>query len=130
VTRDTLEIVEDYDSEHQASLAKAKLEAYGVSSRLLSSRKTGRYGAELPARTIVAVSPEDVEAAREILLGDHGGALSATLEGRLPPGADELCRFCGAEALERVRDDGTIEAFRWMFRLRRHYRCRSCARDQ
>jgi hypothetical protein len=130
VTRDELEIIEDYDTEHAASLAHAKLEAYGLNARLLESRRTARYGAELPARTILAVRPEDVAAAREILFGDQSAALADTPEGRLPPGPDELCKFCGAEELARVRHDGPTEALRWMFRMRKHYRCGRCGRDQ
>jgi len=130
VTGDELEIVENYDSEYEASLAHAKLEAYGVSAKLLESRRTARHGAELPARTIVAVRCEDAAAAREILAGDHSAALADTPEGRLPPSPDELCKFCGAEELARVRGDVTVEALRWMFRMRKHWRCRRCGRDQ
>ena len=116
-----------YSYPHQASLAKSALGAYGVEAWVLEERAA--WHAAGPPEVKLAVRLADVEAAREILAGDHSTELASIPEARIPVSPDELCRHCGADALERVRARSGLGLL-WRALGYGRWRCRSCGRDQ
>lgn len=94
-----LEVVGTYEIPHEALVAKATLEAFGVPGWVHDETQI-RFKAYMGGSVggvKLLVRTADAETAREILAGDHSSDLAAVPESRLPPSADELCPRCGAE---------------------------------
>ena len=125
-----LETVGTYRFPHEAALAKATLAGYGVEAWVFDDTlaELHGYAAAAAGRVKLTVSRADAATAREILDGDHSADLASIPEARIPPGPDELCPRCGADALERVSHHTATAVLLAMLGFREKWRCRACGR--
>jgi hypothetical protein len=65
----------------------------------------------------LVVRTADAATARELLSGDHSGALENTAEAHLPPAPEEVCPRCGAASLDITRTRTSGRWPQWLYVL-------------
>ncbi len=104
-----LSVLRSYLYLHEADIAKALLDSYGIESFILDEhqiRQRWHLGVALGGVKL-AVAPEHAYRARQVLEEDRSDALEDIEEQQLPPHEDELCPRCGGDKT-RAREARTF----------------------
>jgi len=104
-----LSVVRSFLYLHEADIAKALLDSYGIEAFILDEhqiRQRWHLGVALGGVKL-AVAPECAYRARQVLEDDHSEALEDIEEQALPAHEDELCPRCGG-AQTRSREARTF----------------------
>ncbi len=110
-----LSVLGSYLYLHEADIAKALLDSYGIESFILDEhqiRQRWHLGVALGGVKL-AVAPEHAYRARQVLEEDRSDVLEDIEEQQLPAHEDELCPRCGS-AKTRAREARTFPGiFQW-----------------
>ena len=110
-----LSVLRSYLYLHEADIAKALLDSYGIESFILDEhqiRQRWHLGVALGGVKL-AVAPEHAYRARQVLDEDRSDALEDIEEQKLPAHEDELCPRCGGGET-RARETRTFPGiFQW-----------------
>jgi hypothetical protein len=101
---------------HEADLAKALLESYGIEAWILDEHQIRqRWHLAGPLGGVkLAVDPQQATRAREILAQDHSDALREIPEQNLPAHPAECCPGCGAAAATETIRQRAPNLLQWL----------------
>ncbi len=96
-----LAVVRSFLYLHEADIAKALLDSYGIEAFILDEHQIRQrwHLAGALGGVKLAVAPEHAYRARQVLEDDYSEVLEDIEEAKLPPHRDELCPRCGAASV-------------------------------